>query len=79
MARTEDEQRAGADEMLPPVVELTPEEGRAFFDARVREEMGISGEEFLRRLDAGEFNEVLDDPDYPYLMYLYMISPLARG
>jgi hypothetical protein len=79
MAKTDDEKRVETDEMLPPVVELTPEEGRAFFDARVREEMGIGGEEFLRRLDAGEFNEILDDPDYPYLIYLCMISPLARG
>ena len=28
---------------------LTPEEGRAQFDAAVRRRMGISGEEFIRR------------------------------
>jgi hypothetical protein len=42
------------EEDLPPITILTPEEAREQFDARARELMGISGEEFLRRLDAGE-------------------------
>ena len=77
MARTEDEKRVEADEMLPPVVELTPEEGRAFFDEQARTLAGMSGEEFLRRLDAGEFDEILDEPEYGHLMYLYMIRAFA--
>jgi hypothetical protein len=31
---------------------LTPEEGHQFFDEQARRRLGISGEEFLRRLDA---------------------------
>ena len=33
------------------VVELTEEEGRKFFDEVTRAELGMSGEEFLRRYD----------------------------
>jgi hypothetical protein len=34
--------------------ELTPEEARAVFEADIRRLLGISGDEFLRRYDAGE-------------------------
>lgn len=33
------------------------EEARALFDRQARKFLGISGEEFLRRYDAGEFRE----------------------
>ncbi|ADG88235.1 hypothetical protein TBS_05010 [Thermobispora bispora] len=36
------------------VVELTEEEGRKFFDEVTRAELGMSGDEFLRRYDAGD-------------------------
>ncbi len=41
------------------MLELTEEEAREFFDRNTRHRLGISGEEFLRRWDAGEY----DDPD----------------
>ena len=41
----------------------TPEEARAIFDARARYELGISGEEFLRRWDNGEYQPVPDDTE----------------
>ena len=63
---------------LPPVRELTPEEGRAYFDACARELTGMSGEEFLRRFDSGEFDDILDEPEYPHLMHLWMLIPFAR-
>ncbi len=34
--------------------ELTPEEAREVFEADIRRLLGISGDEFLRRYDAGE-------------------------
>jgi hypothetical protein len=34
---------------LPPVIWVTPEEGRRIFDEAVQAELGISGEEFIRR------------------------------
>jgi hypothetical protein len=40
--------------------------------------MNMSGEEFLRRYDAGEFDDILDDSDHPDLMYLAMLIPFGR-
>ena len=40
---------------------LTDEEARALCDAEVRRVMGISGEEVLRRYDAGDFTDLHDD------------------
>jgi hypothetical protein len=39
------------------VTELTPEEGRKLFDNLARTELGVSGEEFLRRLTNGDIPE----------------------
>jgi hypothetical protein len=39
------------------VTELTPEEGRQLFDRLARAELGVSGEEFLRRLNDGDIPE----------------------
>jgi len=47
----------------PDVIELTPEEGRAYFDREARRLVGMSGEEFLRRWDAGEFQPVPDETE----------------
>ena len=57
------------DEKLPPVRELTNEEAWELFDQQAQAWLGISGEEFIRRCDTGEFSdEQLDrDPDIVYL------------
>jgi hypothetical protein len=57
---------------------LSREEGRALFDRQARELMNMSGEEFLRRYDAGEFDDILDDSDHPHLMHLAMLIPFGR-
>ncbi len=57
---------------------LDKDEGREYFDARARELMGMSGEEFLRRLDAGEFDDIFDDPNHPEVLHLAMMRPFAR-
>lgn len=44
------------------VKELTAAEARTHFDAQARRRLGMSGEEFLRRLDAGEFDDAVDLP-----------------
>ncbi len=41
------------------------EEAREIFDQQVMYELGISGEEFLRRWDAGEYGSFADIPDAP--------------
>ncbi len=38
------------------VEELSAEEGRALFDRRVREDMGISGDDYLAQYDRGELD-----------------------
>jgi hypothetical protein len=56
----------------------TPEEGRALFDYQAHKLMGISGEEFLRRWDAGEYREIADAPGHRHIMRLAMLIPFAR-
>ena len=64
-------------ELLPGVFELTAEEGRELFDKAARKRLGISGEEFLRRLDAGEYR---DCGCCPHAVFeLRMLEPFGRG
>lgn len=61
------------------IIEISEEEGRELFDRNARHHLGISGEEFLRRYDAGEY----DDPDDrtknpPEVMEVAMLIPLVR-
>lgn len=44
----------------PTVHFATRREGRMLFDNRVRARLGISGGEFLRRLDSGGYRDVDD-------------------
>jgi hypothetical protein len=57
---------------------LTPEEGHQFFDEQARRRLGISGEEFLRRLDAGEYQDIPDDPKHWPIIELSMLQDFAR-
>lgn len=59
---------------LPP--ELTPEEGRAIFDEAARRRLGMSGDEFIRRWEAGEFDE---GPERLDVMHVAMLLPLVQG
>lgn len=52
---------------------LSKEEAWEIFDTQARRRANMSGEEFLRAWDAGEFD---DDPES--VMYLAMLIPLAR-
>jgi hypothetical protein len=56
------------------VVEATPEEGRAMLDRAAREVLNISGEEFLARYDAGEY----EGSDDPAITRVAMLIPFAR-
>jgi hypothetical protein len=58
------------------VKELTADEARAHFDAQARRLLGMSGAEFLRRLDAGEFTDQVDLPGP--VGYLAALSPFGR-
>lgn len=61
-----------------PVQHATPEEGMALFDAQARQLLNISGEEFLRRWDAGEYRDIADAPGHRHIMRLAMLIPFAR-
>ena len=60
------------------IVYLTGEEARAYFEDEVQRELGISGDEFLRRLDAGEYDAIYDDPDHREIGHLEMLSHVVR-
>ncbi|MCA9876260.1 MAG: hypothetical protein KC442_00700 [Thermomicrobiales bacterium] len=60
------------------VIILSAEEGVARFDEEARKVLGISGEEFLRRWDAGEVPPVPDTPEGWPIARLVMMLPLVR-
>ena len=62
---------------LPPVLVMTPEERRAVFDRQARRRLGISGEEFLRRWNAGEYEHTADLGE-PGVMDVVMLLPLVQ-
>ncbi|MGH2608118.1 MAG: hypothetical protein ACRDHF_03425 [Tepidiformaceae bacterium] len=55
---------------------LSAEESGLFFDAEARRLMNMSGDEFLQRWDAGEFD--IDGPDHGKLISLEFLIPFAR-
>jgi hypothetical protein len=59
------------------IISLTEEEAVATFDALAQREMGISGEEFLRRWDAGEWVDT-DLDTVRGLVEVSMGLPLVR-
>jgi hypothetical protein len=54
------------------------EEGRQMFDAAVRRRMGISGDEFIRRWEAGEYDGIWDTPGHLHIGDLASLIPFAR-
>jgi hypothetical protein len=54
----------------------TPDEEWAIFDGMAHYYLKMSGEEFLRRWDAGEWQ---DDPDQPGVIMLALMLPLGRA
>ncbi|MGH2532470.1 MAG: hypothetical protein ACRDJW_09200 [Thermomicrobiales bacterium] len=61
-----------------PVRWLDEEEEREFFDRSVRELLGISGDEFTRRWNAGDYDEIADDPTHWDVLYLAMLGNVGR-
>lgn len=55
---------------------LSPHEAYEVFDREVRRLMhGMSGEEFIQRLEADEFDEIADQPDNRHIMRLILMMP----
>jgi hypothetical protein len=61
-------------EEMVTVEELTAEEAEEVFDRVARSSLGISGEEFRRRWEAGEYA----NSDDMAVTRLYMLMPSAR-
>ncbi len=57
------------------VKELTLKQGSALLDKQVRKYLHLSGDEFIKKWDAGEFDE---NPDRPEIMRLVMLIPFAK-
>jgi hypothetical protein len=57
---------------------LDDAESREHFDRQAQRLLGISGEEFLRRYDAGEYASPKDDRELRAVMKLAMLEPFGR-
>lgn len=58
---------------------ISAAEAREIFDYQARKLMGMSGEEFLRRWDNGEFHDLFDKPGHEKLTRLAMKMSLGRA
>lgn len=58
------------------IQDLSSEEGRDLFDRKAMQYVGVSGDEFIRGLEAGEYG---DPDDNPKVMRLVMLLPFARA
>jgi len=56
------------------VEEMTRDEGRRMLHEQTCDKLGVSREEFLRRLDAGEYNGTEDET----VLRLAMLAPFGR-
>ena len=63
---------------LPSIVWITSDETRVEFDRCAQEMVGMSGDEFLRCLDAGEYADIPDGREHRAIIELGMMSALGR-
>jgi len=56
--------------------ELTLEEGWDLLDKQARKYLSMSGMDFVKKWQAGEFKE---DPDQPEIMHIAMLLPFVRN
>lgn len=73
--RNDDEWEAEFLRTHPNVVFVGPEEGMRILTARTQEYLGITGEDFLKRLEARDFP---DDADPEMIIRLAMLAHLAE-
>jgi hypothetical protein len=62
----------------PEILVLSPDEAITWFDRECRERLGMSGQEFLHHLDAGDWDEVIDDPGFEHHLILAMTADVFR-
>jgi hypothetical protein len=66
------------DMSVSDVLWVSPEDGRRMFDEAARKYAGISGEEFIRRYDGGEYSTVPDDEEHRMIIELGMLVDIGR-
>jgi hypothetical protein len=66
-------------EPIEGVQYISAAEAREVFDYQARRLMGMSGEEFLRRWDEGEFHDLFDKPGHENLTSLVMKMGFGRA
>ena len=78
LARLQGRVDAESDETKSGIDLMTPEEAQALFDRRARALLHITGDEFLRRWDAGDYRPVPDNAEGRKVGELVMMMPFAR-
>ena len=58
-----------------PIHEASQEEGWTILDAQARARLGISGQEFVRKWEAGEY---FNGKEQPEVMHVAMLLPFVR-
>lgn len=64
--------------LLPRVHHLTREEAHSLFDENAQYYLGISGEEFKRRWDAGEYEHNDDSHDHSSVWNVAILIPMVE-
>ena len=65
--------------VLRPLVELSDEKAREFFDREAQRLVGLSGDEFLRRYDRGDYVGIEEDEFGRRVVELEFIIPFGRS
>jgi hypothetical protein len=63
---------------FPEDLYVSTEEARRMFDEAARRIAGMSGEEFVRRYDAGEYANTPDDEEHRDIIELAMLVNIGR-
>ena len=63
------------DSELVPLEEITPEQGLVMLDEQARTRLGMTGEEFLRAWDSGQFQNGAESPE---VTSVALLLPFAR-
>jgi hypothetical protein len=66
-------------EPIEGVQDISAAEAREVFDYQARKLVGMSGEEFLRRWEEGEFRDLFDKCGHEDLTHLVMMMGLGRA
>jgi hypothetical protein len=60
------------------IIWMTADDEAAYFEQQVQARLGMTGTEFLRDLDAGRWDDVIDDPDYRDVLDLALLADVVR-